>query len=76
MAPDDYAQQTIWNRRLLQIFEEKGDVLDATREVDHMAFFPTKESAEEAAKTLRAHGFNCDELEPPSKNGVTRTRAA
>lgn len=71
MAPDDYAQQTIWNRRLLQIFEEKGDVLDVLREVDHMAYFPTKENAESAAEQLRAHGFNCDDLEPPTKQEGT-----
>jgi hypothetical protein len=72
MAPDDYAQQTIWNRRLLAIFAEKGDVLDATREVDHMAYFPTRAKADEAAAALRAHGFNCDELEPPQKKDGTQ----
>jgi len=71
MAPDDYAQQTIWNRRLVSIFEEKGDVLDVAREVDHMAYFPTKAQAEEAAEMLRAHGFATDELEPPEKKQGT-----
>jgi hypothetical protein len=70
MAPDDYAQQTIWNRRLIAIFEEKGDVLDATREVDHMTYFPTKEKAEEAAVALRKNGFNTDEIAPPTKEGA------
>lgn len=67
MAPDDYAQQTIWNRRLIRIFEEKGDVLDVAREVDHMAYFPTQAQAEAAAEQLRASGFRCDELEPPQQ---------
>jgi hypothetical protein len=71
MAPDDYAQQTIWNRRLIAIFEEKGDVLDVSREVDHMAYFPTQAQAVSAAEQLTAQGFRCDELEPPQKQDGT-----
>jgi hypothetical protein len=67
MAPDDYAMQTIWNRRLIAIFEEKGDALDAEREVDHMVYFPTRENAEAAGAALREAGFKTDELEPPAK---------
>jgi hypothetical protein len=46
-------------------------VLDVLREVDHMAFFPTQEQADAAAEKLRASGFNCDDLEPPSKKDGT-----
>lgn len=63
MAPDDYALQTIWNRRLIRIFTEKGDVLTAAREVDHMVYFPSREQAETAATALRAAGFATDEID-------------
>lgn len=65
MAPDPYAHQTIWNRRLLTIFTEKGDVLTAAREVDHLAFFESQPQAEGAAAALRAAGFTTDAIEAP-----------
>ncbi len=71
LAPDAYALQTIWNRRLVAIFEEKGDVLAAAREVDHMVYFPTRAQAEEASVVLREHGFATDELEPPTDDRET-----
>jgi hypothetical protein len=61
LAPDAYAEQTIWNRRLVRIFEERGDALDLEREVDHMAYFPTAAAAESAGLDLRAAGFRVDE---------------
>ncbi|HVV87403.1 MAG TPA: DUF695 domain-containing protein [Kofleriaceae bacterium] len=63
LAPDEYAHQSIWNRRLLKIFSEDGDQLDVAREIDHMAFFPTKEAADQAAAALAASGFRVD---PPT----------
>ncbi len=65
LAPDAYALQTIWNRRLLAIFADKGDVLAATREVDHMVYFPSRARAEAAVAVLRAHGFATDEIDAP-----------
>jgi hypothetical protein len=60
LYPDAYAHQTIWNRRLLRVFSEQGDQLDVAREIDHMAFFPTREAAEQAAAALTAAGFRVD----------------
>jgi hypothetical protein len=60
LSPDEYAHQSIWNRRLITQFSEMGDAHEVAREIDHMAFFPTKEAAEEAAKALAAAGFRVD----------------
>lgn len=61
LAPGSYAEQTIWNRRLVRIFEERGDALELPREVDHMAYFPSQATAEAAAYDLRASGFRVDD---------------
>jgi hypothetical protein len=65
MAPDSNAMQTIWNRRLVANFEDKGDALAASREVDHMAYFSSRDLAEQAGAALREHGFNTDDIEAP-----------
>jgi regulator of RNase E activity RraB len=62
MVPGAYAEQTIWNRRLVRIFEERGDSLDLAREVDHMAYFPSRADADRAAIDLRASGFRVDDV--------------
>jgi regulator of RNase E activity RraB len=62
MAPGLYAEQTIWNRRLVRIFEERGDSVDLPREVDHMAYFPSHDDADRAAIDLRASGFRVDDV--------------
>jgi hypothetical protein len=63
LAPDSYSRQSIMNRRLLAIFTENGDALDVARPVDHLAYFPGREGAEQAASALRSAGFTTDELE-------------
>ncbi len=65
LAPGPYDLQFIWNRRLIAVFEEKGDQLDQPREIDHFADFPSKPHAERAATALRAAGFTTDDLDPP-----------
>lgn len=69
LAPDPISRQTIWNRRLLQVFEEKGDRVDVPREIDHLAHFPGREQAEAAALALRRAGFALDEIEAPDGPG-------
>lgn len=61
LAPGPLAEQTIWNRRLLRIFEDRGDSLEIAREVDHMAYFPSRGGADRAATDLRASGFRVDD---------------
>lgn len=61
MVPDTLAEQTIWNRRLLRILADGGDALEIAREVDHMAYFPTRSAADRAADDLRASGFRVDD---------------
>lgn len=62
LSPDALAEQTIWNRRLVRIFEERGDSLDLAREIDHMAYFPSRDAAEAAALDLRASAFRVDDV--------------
>jgi regulator of RNase E activity RraB len=68
LAPGPYDAQSIWNRRLLEVFTEKGDRLSEPREIDHMAYFPSKEQAERASAALTVAGFQCDDLEEPDED--------
>ncbi len=61
LSPGEYALQSIWNRRLVTQFAEMNDQLDVAREVDHLAYFPEREAAEQAATALAAAGFRVDE---------------
>lgn len=63
LAPDPYATQGIWNRRLLTEFAAQGDDHDAPREVDHVVVFGSVGAAEVAARQLRELGFRVDEPE-------------
>jgi hypothetical protein len=69
LFPDEYAHQSIWNRRLLNVFSENGDQLEVAREIDHNASFPSREAAEAAAAALRAAGFAVDEIGEPGEDG-------
>lgn len=60
LYPDAYSCQTMMNRRLLEVFVEKGDRLEATREIDHFAYFPSEAQARAAVTGLRAAGFRTD----------------
>jgi regulator of RNase E activity RraB len=66
LSPGPYDAQSIWNRRLIQVFTEKGDRLETAREIDHVAFFPDREHAEQAAVALAEIGFRTDEIEAPA----------
>lgn len=68
LAPGPYEVQSIWNRRLLAVFEDKGDRLEEPREIDHFADFPTKDHAARAAAALRAAGFKTDEIDQPEND--------
>lgn len=63
LAPGPYELQTILNRRVLEVFEQGNDRLDEPREVDHLAFFPSREHAERAGAALRAAGFDTETAE-------------
>ena len=69
LAPGPYDAQAIWNRRLLRVFEEKGDRMSEAREIDHFAYFPSREQADRAAASLLAAGFRCDDVAEPSDAG-------
>ena len=61
LYPDLYSQQVMANQQLVANLEEKGDQLEVPREVDHRAYFPTRESAAAATERLRGAGFRTDE---------------
>lgn len=61
LGPDPLAEQTLCNRRLLRMFEERGDDLAVPRELDHLAYFAARTTAERAAMDLRAAGFRVDD---------------
>jgi hypothetical protein len=69
LYPDAYACQTMMNRRLLEVFVEKSDRLEAVREIDHFAFFPSELQARTAATGLRALGFRTDTPERATEEG-------
>lgn len=60
LYPNRYALQTIHNRRLQQSMEQSGDRLEVPREVDHVAFFPSRERADAAREALTKAGFRVD----------------
>ncbi|HTJ43775.1 MAG TPA: DUF695 domain-containing protein [Kofleriaceae bacterium] len=69
LAPGPYDAQTIWNRRLIEVFTEKGDRLAEAREIDHFAYFPSREQADRASAGLIAAGFRCDDPQEPDEDG-------
>jgi hypothetical protein len=69
LTPDPYEHATIWNRRLLRAFEDRGDHLDRARPIDHFAFFPDLTTAERARIALEAKGFATEPVVPPLEDG-------
>ncbi len=65
MYPDEYTLASMQNRALLEHILAEGDVLDAAREVDHVALFPSRGRAEEAASALREAGFSVEQVAEP-----------
>lgn len=65
LAPGPYEAQQIWNRRLVAIFRDQGDALETPREIDHVAMFPSRERAEQAAAAPPDAGFRVDDLDEP-----------
>jgi hypothetical protein len=69
LTPDPYEHATIWNRRLLRAFEDRGDHLDRARPIDHFAFFPGQTAAERARMALEAKGFATEPVVAPLEDG-------
>jgi regulator of RNase E activity RraB len=61
LYPDVYSERAIMNRRQLAVMARQGDDPHALRTVDHLAFFPSKKQARDAATALQAAGFDTDE---------------
>ncbi|MFZ5444849.1 MAG: DUF695 domain-containing protein [Myxococcota bacterium] len=68
LFPDRWSLQTIFNRRIVAQMQEAGDQLDVPRQVDHVAFFPSRLQATAAAEALRGADFQVDEPEAPEKS--------
>jgi hypothetical protein len=69
LRPGRYDRQFMLNRRLQEIFEEKGDCMEIPREIDHVAFFPSEAQAQAALAELQAAGFRGDPLRAPAQEG-------
>lgn len=67
LFPDPWSLQTIFNRRLVTQMQEAGDQLELPREVDHVAYFPSKLQATAAAEALRAADFRVEEPQAPDE---------
>lgn len=67
LFPDAWSLQTMMNRRLVQQMVEAGDQLEVPREVDHVAFFPSKLQAVAARDALVAADFRVDEPGAPTE---------
>ncbi|MFH2008079.1 MAG: DUF695 domain-containing protein [bacterium] len=60
MFPDVYNLQVMLNRRRLMTLQEHGDDGAAARELDHLAYFPSRELAEAAANQLEELGYSVE----------------
>jgi regulator of RNase E activity RraB len=58
LYPDEYMLQSIRNRRVLDLLEDRGDLPDENRQIVHWASFPTREKLEAAAEKLRKCGYS------------------
>lgn len=63
LYPDAFARQGMLNRGLLDEIRAQGDANDIPREVDHLAYFPTRDDADSAAVRLQAAGFRIDPID-------------
>ncbi len=64
LLPDMHSMQRIQNRRLLHELQSAGDALEIPREVDHVAYFPSRAQADAARQQLAMRGFRVDEVAP------------
>jgi hypothetical protein len=62
LYPDAVSLEAMANRQLLENLEKRGDRLEVSRDVDHLAYFPTHEHATVAAEKLQELGFRTDEV--------------
>ncbi len=67
LYPDKFSYQHMMNRRVLQQLELAEDDLTKSREIDHMAFFPSELQAKAAAEALAEAGFRVDAPRAPEK---------
>jgi hypothetical protein len=61
LAPNAFEQEMSRNRQLQQALRERGDRLDRTRIVDHVALFDEPSAALAATPGLRAAGYTVDD---------------
>jgi hypothetical protein len=61
LYPNQYAIQTIWNRRLVAQMKKGGDRIELPRMIDHLARFPSRERVRAAAEALAGLGFLVEE---------------
>jgi Regulator of ribonuclease activity B/Family of unknown function (DUF695) len=57
LGPDERQLRLLEDLDMVEVLQGQGDPLGTPREVAHVAFFPARSAAEEAAAVLRADGF-------------------
>jgi regulator of RNase E activity RraB len=57
LLPDAERRQWMQDRRVVEVLEEKGDVLRLPRRVDHWAYFPTADSRNAFVGDVAREGF-------------------
>jgi hypothetical protein len=57
LGPDERQHRLLEDLEMVEALQGQGDPLAVPREVAHVAFFPARSAAEEAAEVLRADGF-------------------
>jgi len=57
LGPDERQHRLLEDLEMVGVLQGQGDPLAVPREVAHVAFFPARSAAEEAAEVLRADGF-------------------
>lgn len=63
LYPDAFSRQAMLNRTLLDEIKSHGDAMDVPREIDHLAYFVTRDGAELAGARLKAAGYRLDDVE-------------
>lgn len=63
LYPDAFSRQAMLNRHLLDEIRGQGDANEIPRQIDHLAYFTTRQNAEAAGARLKAAGFRLDDID-------------
>jgi hypothetical protein len=73
LYPDRHGMRQIGDQRVLIALAEAGDKCDVPRDIEHLAYFPSRDMAEGFAAKVKEEGFRLDgvkEVEEPDADSV------